>query len=178
MPRSPSTTDMKLFTPFEIAPNLEPGLRIGDAWITLAYSAILHPEGRQRYVWTWMRGAREESGDDLASGCGGGTLIEGFDSLLAFLSAFAEAKDPDDENHDLFPECMREWAEQNSDEIGMLQCEIDDAMKAGDKLIDEGDGPDEDIKTKVCRLLVAMDDGRGFEDGLSHIARLARKAIE
>jgi hypothetical protein len=169
---------MKLHTPFEIAPNLEPGLRIGDAWITLQYSNRPHPEGRQRYCWTWFRGAREESGDDLASGCGGGTLIQGFNSLLSFLSAFAEAKDPDDENYDLFPQAMREWAELYSEEIGMLELEIDDAMKAGDDLIDEDDGPDEDMKTRVCRLLVGMDDKRMFEDGLAHIAHLARRAIE
>lgn len=174
---------MKLFTPFEIAPNLEPGLKIGDAWVTLSYSQRPHPERRQRYRWTWIAGgsggiAFEESGDDLASGVGGGTLIQGFDSLLSFLSAFAEARSPDSENHNLFPQSMREWSEQNSDEISMLHCETYDAMKAGDKLIDEGDGPDEDIKTRVCRLLVGVDDAIGFEYGLAHIARLARKAIE
>ena len=47
---------MKLHDPFQIAPNLEPGLRIGDAWITLAYSNRPHPEGRQRYEWTWFHG--------------------------------------------------------------------------------------------------------------------------
>ena len=169
---------MKLNPPFIIAPNLEPGLRIGDAWITLSYSNRPHPEGRQRYEWTWFRGGREESGDDLASGVGGGTLQEGFESMLAFLSAFASATEPDSENHNLFPESMSEWAEQNSEEIDMMRLEIDDAMKAGDKLVDEDDGPDEDIKTKVCRLLAGMDDARGFEDGLAHIAHLARRAIE
>lgn len=171
---------MKLHDPFIIAPNLEPGLKIGDAYVTLEYSNRPHPEGRQRYAWTWMHiptGAMA-SGDDLASGCGGGTLIQGFDSLLSFLSAFAEARDTESENHDLFPESMREWAEQNGDEIAMLQLELEDAMKAGDKLLDEDNGEAEDIKTRVCRLLVGMDDNRGFEDGLAHIARLARKAIE
>lgn len=171
---------MKLHGPFIIAPNLEPGLKIGDAYVTLKYSNRTHPKGRQRYEWTWMHiptGAMA-SGDDLASGCGGGTLIQGFDSLLSFLSAFASATNPEDENHDLFPQSMREWAEQSDDEIGVLQLELDDARHSGDDLIDERDEQDEDMKTRVCRLIVGMDDRRGFEDGLAHIARLARSAIE
>lgn len=169
---------MKLNHPFIIAPNLEAGLEIGGAYITLQYGNRPHPEGRQRYEWTWFMGDKEESGDDLASGVGGGTLQQGFDSLLSFLSAFASARDPDGENHDLFPQSMREWAEQNSDDIEVLQIELEEARCAGDELIDERDGPDEDLKTKVCRLLVGMDDRRGFEDGLAHIANIARKAIE
>lgn len=169
---------MKLHDPFQIAHNLEPGLRIGDAWITLQYSNRPHPEGRQRYCWKWFRGAREESGDDLSSGCGGGTLIKGFDSMLSFLGAFASATEQDEENYDLFPESMREWAELYSDEISMLELEIDDAMKAGNDLIYESEGHDDDPKTRVCQLLVGMDDSRGFEGGLAHIARLARRALQ
>ena len=169
---------MKLNPPFIIAPNLEPGLEIGGAYITLQYGNRPHPEGRQRYEWTWLMGERQESGDDLASAVGGGTLQEGFESMLSFLSAFASAKEQDNENHNLFPQSMREWAELYSDEIGMLELEIDDARKECDRLIEENDEPDEDIKTKVCRLLTHMDNARGFEDGLAHIARLARKAIE
>ena len=171
---------MKLYDPFTIAPNLEPGLKIGDAYVTLRYSNRPHPEGRQRYQWAWMHiptGAME-SDDDLASGGGGGTLIQGFDSLLSFLSAFASAHDHEDENHDLFPQSMRKWAEQNEDDIGVLQIELEEARYAGDELIDERDGPYEDLKTKVCRLLVGMDDRRRYEGGLAHISNLARKAIE
>lgn len=174
---------MKLFTPFEIAPNQEPGLKIGDAWITLSYSPRLHPERRQRYRWTWIAGSDEglsfeESGDDLSSGVGGGTLIKGFESLLSFLSAFAEARRPDSENHDMFPQSMREWAEECSDEIAMMELEIRDALDAGDEPIDEQDKPDEDPKDKVLRLLIGMDDNGECEGGLRHIANLARRITD
>lgn len=169
---------MKLYSPFEIAPNLEPGLRIGDAWVTLSYSPRPHPERRQRYRWTWICGDKEVSDDDLCSGVGGGTLIKGFESMLSFLSAFAEARRPDSENHCLFPRSMREWAEECSDEIEMMELEISDALDAGDEPIDEQDKPDEDPKDKVLRLLIGMDDNGECEGGLRHIANLARRITD
>lgn len=126
---------MKLYHPFIIAPNLEPGLEIGGAYITLQYGSRPHPERRQRYEWTWFMGDKEESGDDLASGVGGGTLQQGFESMLSFLSAFASATEPDDENHDLFPQPMREWAEQNSDELEIAWLELNE--RRDEQLIEE-----------------------------------------
>lgn len=126
---------MKLNPPFIIAPNLEPGLEIGGAYITLQYGNRPHPQGRQRYEWTWFMDDREESGDDLASGVGGGTLQQGFESMLSFLSAFASATNPSSENHGLFPQSMREWAEQNSDEIELAWIDLNE--RRDEQLIEE-----------------------------------------
>ena len=53
------------------------------------------------------------------------TVIGGLNSLVSFLLACAEARDEDDENYNLFPRKIREWAEQNSDELTMLASELD-----------------------------------------------------
>jgi hypothetical protein len=62
-------------------------------------------------------------GSDLRSGCGGGGLQETFESLLSFLGAAGEAY-PNRENAGLFPKAVCEWAKANSDELAILQCEI------------------------------------------------------
>lgn len=46
-------------------------------------------------------------------------------TLLAFLTACAESY-PDGENSDLFPRDVAEWAAQHSDELAMLQFEIEE----------------------------------------------------
>ncbi len=125
---------MTIHSPFCITPSLEPGIRIGDAWLSLTYSSRPGREGRTRYQWRWHNDAGAEcTADDLQSGCGGGDLRQGFSSLLSFLGAFAEAwphshfsADGPVENVDLFPPEMGEWATQNSDEIGMLGIELDE----------------------------------------------------
>lgn len=122
---------MKLNTPFQISPRLLPGLRVGQAWIQLEYSKRPGTGGRLRYKWTIdLPDGSEHSGDDLQSGCGGGTLQEGFCSLLSFLTAAAESwrrSGKEGENSDLFPHAVSEWAVDNSDELQMLDCELSEA---------------------------------------------------
>lgn len=70
---------------------------------------------------------------DLRSGCQGGTTLEGFASLLSFLGAagesygFTQRTGIRGECADLFPPVVTEWAYQNSDEITMLGCEIEES---------------------------------------------------
>lgn len=120
--------------PVEIAPNLEPGVRIGSAsWVTISYSQRPGREGRVRYRWTIIRdGLRDETHDDIQSGCQGGNLRDGLSSLLTFLGAFAEANRPhygervDRENCDLFPECLADWACLHASEIKMAAAAIEE----------------------------------------------------
>src|SRR5688572_22552158 len=85
---------MILRAPFEMSPSLKPALRIGDAWLELDYARRPGREHRTRYAWNVLFADGTECGDDdLQSGSGGGDLLEGFSSLLAFLGACAEARD-------------------------------------------------------------------------------------
>lgn len=86
-------------------------------------------DNRDRYQYHIDADGRSHSGCDLKSGCGGGTLQEGLESLLSFLSAAAESyryKGMEGENSDLFPEWVDEWAAQHSDEIGMMRLELEE----------------------------------------------------
>ena len=129
---------MTLNSPFSISSCLLPALEIGGAVIQLEYASRAGRDGRVRYRWTIdLPDGSSHSGDDLQSGCGGGSLQEGFESLLSFLSAAAESwryAGSNGENSDLFPRPVVKWAAQNSDEIGMLECEIEESES---DLIDE-----------------------------------------
>lgn len=126
---------MILHAPFEITPRLLPGLRCGNGWIQLEYSGS-KPDGRTRYRWTIdLPDGLEFSGNDLASGCGGGNLQQGFNSLLSFLSACAESvryrehTGQAGENADLFPHAVGQWAAKNSDALDMLKLEIEESKE-------------------------------------------------
>ena len=130
-----------LKSPVMITPRLAAGLEIGDAWVSIEYDEPRGGEdGRVHYRWfVDFKDGREFSGDDLQSGCGGGGLQGGLESLLAFLGAFAESRryaGEDGENADLFPAEMAEWAKQNSDEIGMLQIELEETPDLIDESVD------------------------------------------
>ena len=64
--------------------------------------------------------------DDVRSGCQGGTLQKGFESLFSFLSAAAESyaygrhTGRKTENADLFALPIVEWAHDNANEISDL----------------------------------------------------------
>ena len=127
------TNSIMLRDPVVIAPNLEPGVRIGaDSWVTISYSSRPGSDGRTRCRWTVMRhGLPDVIGHDLQSGCGGGNLRRGLVDLLCFLGAFAEAHRPgrtkyEGDNSELFPEELAEWAYLNSDEISMAQIEVEE----------------------------------------------------
>lgn len=131
MERNGSHT-MKLSHPFIITPRLLPGVRIGNAFLSIEWSKRPGREGRARYQYHIDTPDFSHSGDDLQSGCGGGDLMEGMASLLSFLDACAESRryslrsGRKGENSDLFPEIVGEWAEANSDEIAMTKLEIEE----------------------------------------------------
>ncbi len=123
---------MELHKPFMISSRLMPGLEIAGATLSLDTGKETS-EGRTCYqVWIDLPNGTEHEITDLRSGCGGGSIQEGFKCLLSFLSAAAESRQYRErtgrtgENEELFPADVVDWASQNSDEIGMLQCEIED----------------------------------------------------
>lgn len=125
---------MLLHPPFEISSRLLPALRVGGAVIQVEYSKRPGRDGRVRYQYTIdLPDGREYVADDLQSGCGGGTLQEGFESLLCFLGACGESVNyqtrtgGEGENADLFPDFVAEWASQNTDELAMVQCGIEES---------------------------------------------------
>jgi hypothetical protein len=120
---------LNIHPPFAISARLCAALQIGEAWISLEYAGVTG-DGRTRYRYHIdLPGDFEHTADDLKSGVGGGSLQEGFGSLLSFLGAAAEGG----ENADLFPPRVVKWAHENADEIAALGCEVEE--KQG--LIDE-----------------------------------------
>lgn len=128
---------MKLSPPFLISSRLLPAVRIGDATVQLEFSSRPGREGRARYRWTIdFDNGETFSDDDLQSGCGGGTIAEGFSSLLSFLSAcgeshrYREATGRGGDNADLFPAPVAQWAAENEDDLALLSCELDENPEA------------------------------------------------
>ncbi|MCW4050798.1 MAG: hypothetical protein NWE89_13790 [Candidatus Bathyarchaeota archaeon] len=135
---------MEIREPLIITSRLAPGVKIGDATISIEYADIT-PDGRQAYRWFIDNGnghRQDFRGEDLVSGVGGGSLQEGLKSLLGFLGAFAEAIAYQEriyageplENSDLFPVMLSEWATANADEISMLAYELEE--KPGEFIIE------------------------------------------
>lgn len=129
---------MTLHKPFLISSRLLPAVTVGEATISITYAERPGRDGRVRYQWFIDGLNLEASGDDLQSGCGGGSIQEGMQSLLSFLSACAESIrygrqydaqgniTKDGEHADLFPAKVGEWAIQHSDELSMLALELED----------------------------------------------------
>ena len=125
---------MEIRQPLGITSRLLPGVRIGEATISIKYAHVTS-DGRQAYRWFIDNGnghRQDFQGDKLCSGVGGGSLQEGLESLLSFLGAFAEAiayqerSGQESENADLFPAGLADWATANSDEISSLEYELQD----------------------------------------------------
>ncbi len=112
---------MILNSPFLISSRLLPALQVGGATIQLEYAKRQGRDSRTRYQWTIdLPNGQEFTGDDLQSGCQGGSLQNGFASLLSFLSAASY-------DDGMFPDAINEWAKQNSDELSLLSLEIEES---------------------------------------------------
>lgn len=121
---------MQLKPPFEISARLLPSVRIENTWISICFDG--KSEGRAVYRYFIDNPDFEYENNDLRSGVGGCSLQSGMESLLSFLGACAESRrysrgrDCAGENADLFPDNVGQWAESVSDEISLLQCEIEE----------------------------------------------------
>lgn len=122
---------MRIYKPAEITPRSLPGVRIGNGWVSIAYSDRPGDDGRVRYRY-YIDYGKEYTADDLQSGCGGGSLEEGLSCLVNLLSCAGEAYAYEvrtgwkSENTNLFDRDVAEWAYQHSDEISSLLCELDE----------------------------------------------------
>lgn len=130
---------MTLNSPFIITPRLLPGVQVGDGLISIEY-ARSDRDGRTVYRYHIDIPGHEYSGTDLRSGCQGGSLQDGMESLLTFMGACGESyryamrTGRQGENTDLFPPAIAEWCYRHSDELSMLALEIEESETA---LIDE-----------------------------------------
>ncbi len=129
---------MQIKSPLIITSRLMLGVKIGEGTISIEYAH--RKEHRQYFRWfidlplpQARRGVRsndnEEFQSDEFSVMDGSTLHEGLESLLSFLSAFAEAcrntsEYGPSENIDLFPAALTEWAIENADEFAVMECEL------------------------------------------------------
>lgn len=119
---------LEISAPCCIAPNLEPGIRVGDSWVTISYSCRPGREGRTRYRVSVIGGGIDHTDHDLQSGCGGGSLAEGLRSALSFLSAAAEAaRYPGSDNANLYPPDVTAWASEHSGELETASLEMEEA---------------------------------------------------
>lgn len=115
--------------PVAISPRMLPGVRVGDAWLSLEPTS--HADHMGKPVWSWFIDGPgiDASGDDLA---GWGDAGEMLGALCSFLSACAEARSYQtrtgrvSENADLFSDAVGEWAEQNSEELSMVSLELEE----------------------------------------------------
>src|SRR5262249_32120754 len=99
---------MILHPPFIITSRLMAGITVGGGYLSIGYSHV-NSQGRIVYdVWIDLPDGQEFHVTDPKSGCGGGDLQGGMESLLSFLSAAAESyafrlrTGREGENEDLF----------------------------------------------------------------------------
>lgn len=118
---------MTIKSPCEITPRLLPGVRVGDATISIKHTSRRDSEGRLAFrYYIDLPDGGEYSGADLRGSCGATPSLQSMlATLLGFLGACAESY-PDGENANLFSKEVAEWAQQNSDEIACLRCEIEE----------------------------------------------------
>ncbi len=126
---------MTLQSPFIITARLMAGLAISDAFLSIE-TGSRDSENRTQYsCFLDLSDGSEHFIDSIASGCGGGDIQDGMESLLSFLSAAAESyrhrkcdwnKVTEDDNATLFSRPVVEWAYQNSDEISMAAIELEE----------------------------------------------------
>lgn len=131
---------VKTHAPFFISARLLPALKLGE--LTLSMEMLpRESDGRYRYFVDPPAGCRAKplAASDLRSGCQGGTLVQGFGSLLCFLDSAAESKRWEErtgrpgENAGLFPAWILDRVDES--EIGYLRELIEPDGRTNEKLI-------------------------------------------
>ena len=124
---------MILHHPLIITARLMPGVAVGGAFISLGMGPR-NGEGRTVYqCWLDLPDGTEHEITDLRSGRGGGDIQDGIASLLSFLRAAVESRywrvrtGHKGTTEYLFPPAVVDWATENSDELAMLACELEEA---------------------------------------------------
>lgn len=124
---------MRLYRPVCITPRLLAGVQVDGASVSIGYAQRPGSGGRVRYRYCIdLPDGTAHEGDDLHSGCQGGSLQAGLACLLSFLSACGESAayalrtGRGGENADLFPTAVAAWAMGCRDELGALAAELDE----------------------------------------------------
>jgi hypothetical protein len=120
--------------PCILTARLLPGVRIDDAFISIERDGEVADGrfSRDRFRYYFDAPGIEHTDNDLQSSVMGCSLQEMLSTLLSFLSAcgesvnFASRTGHQGENADLFPPSIGQWAAEHSDELAMLQCELDE----------------------------------------------------
>lgn len=114
-----------------ISPRLLPGVRVGDAFLSVEPTSEVERGGKP--VWRWfvdLADGQSFEGADLA---GWGDASEMLGALVSFLSAcgeslgYRERTGREGENEDLFPAPVARWANENSDELALASLDEGDA---------------------------------------------------
>lgn len=136
---------MKLHAPFVITARLLPGLRVGDATLSLDGTSHM-PSGRTRAVMILdFPDGSEYRDDTLSSGLQGfDSVVDIFESYLSFLSSAAESVGYEARtgrksgNGSLFPPHIMQWAADNSSVIEAAHCDLrDDEGRTLSNLIED-----------------------------------------
>ena len=124
---------IEILPPLIITPRLMPGAQVAEgSFVSIGYSELPGDSGRTRFRYCIDTPSGEYEADDLQSGCYGGSLQEGLETLLSFLLSAAEGygyrlahpeRSADDEP---FPEWVAEWAHLHSDELESLWMDLED----------------------------------------------------
>jgi hypothetical protein len=126
---------MLIHLPCYITARLMVGIDVNNATLSIEYGGTFGPYGRHKYKYALdfdppLEGLPYGYENDNLSGTGG--LQDGLIDLLAFLSAAAESyrfslQHPEEENDnaDLFPKEIMEWACQNQDAISMVETDME-----------------------------------------------------
>lgn len=119
---------MTLKPPFMISSRLMAAIKICGC--TISIDVLSYAGSRVVYeVWFDFDDGTSFCDQTLKSGCQGGGLQDGMESLLCFLSAAADSyrsKGFDGESANLFDPPIVEWAYQFSDEIELLRMELEE----------------------------------------------------
>jgi hypothetical protein len=124
---------VKINFPCIITSRLCAGVKIADAEISIEYAKRPGSEGRTRYLWHIDLPDKSFHDDDIQSGCQGGDLRQGLESLLSFLDAcgesvlYGERHTVPGENAALFPPAVAQWASEHADAIGSVRIEIEES---------------------------------------------------
>lgn len=122
---------MRIKSPCIITPRLLPGVKVGDAILSIEQTDNITPDDRDIYRYYLDTPEFEYTAADLFSGVGGHAGLQAMlASCLGFLAACAESGQFElrtgrtRENTDLFPSHVGEWAMTQSDELGILAVEL------------------------------------------------------
>lgn len=125
---------MTLREPVCITSRLLPGVKIGDSHISIEFGGVTR-DGRVRYRYYIDGPGLQYDNDDLKSGVGGGSLLQGLESLLSFMTAAAEAvrynlNGGESDNSDLFPAWVMDWCYLHDEELQMASLELSETPDA------------------------------------------------